>query len=404
MMRQRVGWAFLALACSSSGGGGEGSDPSGGDALAPGAGESGSGLETHSGSFPYEALIDEPDPVDEGDCSVAGDFAGCVGRTYAGESLPLDIYVMFDQSGSMCSCVSGVGQQTCPDETCEMTRLDAVRAAAESFLTDPESVGIGVGLGLFGKQPLGAASCREEDYEVPAVPLGELPGHANALIEELSAVLPTGETPTGAALRGSCNYAKAHKQEHPEREVVILLLTDGKPEAPLTCADGAGACCPTLDDAVSVAAQCNAGPDPIRTYVLGVGPLLENLDEIASAGGTEHAYLVEGGDVGEKVLRALNQIRGDAAIPCRFALPPPEGSAALAYDRVNVRYADSACQEVTFLAVEGADQCGSEDGWHYDDPTAPTAIELCPASCDRVSGPGGQLSYAVGCATQYRIR
>jgi len=29
----------------------------------------------------------------------------CVGVAYAGENLPLDIYIMFDQSGSMCTCV-----------------------------------------------------------------------------------------------------------------------------------------------------------------------------------------------------------------------------------------------------------------------------------------------------------
>ena len=50
---------------------------------------------------------------------------GCVGEFYEGESLPLDIYIMFDQSGSMLNDVGG------------MTRLQAIQRAGEQFLRDP---------------------------------------------------------------------------------------------------------------------------------------------------------------------------------------------------------------------------------------------------------------------------
>jgi len=52
--------------------------------------------------------------------------------------------------------------------------------------------------------------------------------------------------------------------------------------------------------------------------------------------------------------------------------------------------------------MASAADCGDEDGWYYDDPAAPGRILLCPTSCDRVSGPGGNLYYSVGCATRIR--
>jgi hypothetical protein len=334
-------------------------------------------------------------------CSPSDAVVACVGETYAGESIPLDIYLMFDQSGSMCSCLDAGASQICPNPDCSQTRLDAVREAISQFSSDPASAGIGVGLGYFGKQPIGQASCDASEYEAPAVEVGELPEHAATIMAALNQVAPTGETPTGAAIRGACTYASSHKRNSPGHQVVILLLTDGKPEAPATCQDGAGACCPTLADAVAAAEDCRTGSD-IETYVLGVGPLLENLEQIAVAGGTERAYLVEGGDVSSEVLGALNRIRGDAAIPCHLQLPRPPDRQTLVHDQVNLEYESARCEPTLFSAVPSASECGTEDGWYYDDPSNPHSIELCPRSCDRVSGPGGSLQLSVGCETRIR--
>jgi hypothetical protein len=336
-------------------------------------------------------------------CGAPAASESCVGETYAGESIPLDIYIMFDQSGSMCSCLDPSAAQTCPNPACGETRLDAVRAATEQFLLDPDSAGIGVGLGRFGTQPIGQASCRVEEYATPAVGVGALPAHASNIMAALNRIEPTGETPTGAAIRGACSYARGWKESAVGHQVVVLLLTDGKPEAPVTCQGGQGACCPSLSDAVTAAQDCRVGSQ-IETYVLGVGPLLSNLDQIAVAGGTEHAYLVEGGDVSAQVLAALNRIRGDAAIPCQLQVPRPPNGQALALDKVNLEYENSKCESTPFYSVQSAAECGSEDGWHYDDASNPTSIVLCPRSCQRVSAPGGNLFYSVGCSTQLRIR
>lgn len=338
-------------------------------------------------------------------CTIEDDGSGCIGESYEGEGVPLDIYIMFDQSGSMCSCIDpeGLLGDTCPDPACSANRLEAVREAVDLFLSDPASVGIGLGIGYFGKQPLGQASCDVDDYDDAAVEIARLPDNASAIMESLDSIEPTGETPTGAAIRGACDHVTRWKKDHPGRQTVILLLTDGKPEAPTTCRGDSGPCCPTLLDAADAARECFDSDALIKTYVLGVGPLLRNLEEIAIAGGTEHAYLVEGGNVAADVLDALNSIRG-AALPCQFELPDPPAGQELAYDQVNITYANAVCEPSHYFYVETREQCGDEGGWYYDDPAAPARVELCPSSCDQVSVPGGRLLFTVGCETRVPIR
>src|SRR5204863_9451152 len=115
----------------------------------------------------------------------------------------------------------------------------------------------------------------------------------------------------------------------------------GKPEAPVTCSTGSTGCCPTLADAVAAATDCRNAKPGLKTYVLGVGPLLDNLGQIAVAGGTDKAYLVSGGDVSAQVLAALNEIRAAAAIPCQLQIPPPPAGQSLNFDKVNVVHTTS---------------------------------------------------------------
>jgi hypothetical protein len=177
----------------------------------------------------------------------------------------------------------------------------------------------------------------------------------------------------------------------------VLLVTDGEPQAPRTSPKGT--CVPTLQDAILAATECRSAASGIRTFVLGVGPSLQNLNQIAAAGGTNQAYLVESGG-GAEILQALNRIRNDAQIPCSLQLPVTTG-AALDLDRVNVVYADSGCAMTTIPMVPNLAACNpTVGGWYYDDPTQARSIRLCDTSCTLVSAPGGELSLSVGCQTQ----
>ena len=308
---------------------------------------------------------------------------GCVGEFYEGESLPLDIYIMFDQSGSMLNDVGG------------LTRLAAVQQATREFLRDPASAGIGVGIGYFGYQPIGETRCEEALYASAAVPISV---DHEPVIQSLDGREPTGETPTASALRGACTYASGWKRMNPGRGVVILLVTDGKPEAPVSC--GAGGCCPTIEDAESAARTCYAAAPNVPTYVLGVGPELDLLNRIADAGGTKRAYLVGNEDVAANVLAALSTIRGDAAIPCSLEIPKPPQGEHVDLATVNLFAGQSGVDCLSpIYHVTDVTSCGSDGGWYYDNPAAPDAVELCPASCDSVSRPGSRLRFSIGCAT-----
>jgi hypothetical protein len=314
--------------------------------------------------------------------------ADCVEEVARAETIPVAIYIMFDQSGSMLN-PEGAG-----------TRLDAVRAAAADFLRDPGSAGMGVGIGYFGHFPMGQTSCDPADYATPDVEITKVPDGIDALMASMNAVEPVGETPTGAAIRGACSYARAFKQAHPSHVVVNLLLTDGMPEAPVTSLIGpeGGACDPTLEDAVAAAADCATGDLAVPTYVLGVGPWLDELMQIAQAGTTGTAYLVASGErVAAEVLDALRAIRGDALIPCELAIPTPPDGQRIDYRIAMVRYTSRDGTQEEIERVESAAHCASAGGWHYDEQSE--RIILCPTTCARVSGEtGGQIDYGLGCA------
>jgi len=371
------------IACSSG---------DGGDGAARGLGKNGGGAGT--GGTIVGPIVDPNAPSSGGSTGTgatagnAGDCGtpalnGCVGTLYEGESLPLDIHIMFDQSGSMLNDVGG------------LTRLAAVQQATSDFLRDPESAGIGVGIGYFGFQPIGETSCDEASYASPVVPVSE---DHEPIVASLDAREPTGETPTAAALRGACSYASTWKQGHPGRAVVVLLVTDGKPEAPVSCQNGG--CCPDIDDAEAAALSCFDDQPNIPTYVLGVGPELDQLNRIAQAGGTKRAYLVGNEDVAANVLAALSTIRGDAEIPCSLEIPKaPEGE-SIDLGAVNLLAGSLGidCSSPIYH-VEAAQDCGAEGGWYYDHPDSPKSVELCPTSCESVSRPGSRLRFSIGCAT-----
>ncbi|AUX47031.1 uncharacterized protein SOCE26_085420 [Sorangium cellulosum] len=90
-------------------------------------------------------------------------------------------------------------------------------------------------------------------------------------------------------------------------------------------------------------------------------------------------------------------------LSCELDIPEPSGGATLDPDAVNVRIADSGAEEVLFR-VDGAEGCGPDGGWYYDDPARPEHVVLCQASCDRaqaVVGPGkaGRIEVLFGCTT-----
>lgn len=319
----------------------------------------------------------------QGSCGALKVTDGCVGEVFEGEGIPLDIQIIFDQSGSMATVI---------DEATDETRMDAVYSALEAFSNDTESIGLGVGLSFFGYMPIGATSCDPDDYDSSAVGIATLPGNADSLLASLRSVAPTGETPTAAGIEGGCRLSTAHHEKNPGRAVVNLLVTDGEPKAPVT--SKATDCNPTLADAVDAAQACL--DEGIPTYVLGVGPSLDNLNQIAAAGGTEHAYLVAN-DSSSGVLEALNQVRETAQIPCE--LPIDNAAPDLHYEQTSVVTLDGDCHLSQLTRVDSVASCDA-GGFYFDQPDAPSTIVLCESTCGQVKQPRTKLLYAIGCGIE----
>jgi hypothetical protein len=107
-----------------------------------------------------------------------------------------------------------------------------------------------------------------------------------------------------------------------------------------------------------------------------------------------------GADVAKLFSDALEQIRGRVA-SCDFAIPA-ENAQGIAIDpgQVNVRYTPSGASEATLVPrtfMSDASNCGSEGGWYYDNPSAPSLIRLCESTCDLLSG--GSVQVEFGCDT-----
>jgi hypothetical protein len=243
-------------------------------------------------------------------------------------------------------------------------------------------------------------SCEIARYATPAVPIGSGPSRGADIVASLDRQIPLGETPTGPALSGALEHARAWAEQHPGRQVVAVLATDGFPTActPLETADIA-----------AVAGNASSATPSVRTFVIGVfgdedlgGDGQQRLDSIARAGGTTRAIVVNtAGDVTQDFLAALTLVR-NTAVTCEFALDNP---GELNFDQVNldVAYPDGTTRAL--FNVGDVSACGDDQqGWYYvrDPQGNPYQINVCPGTCATFGGEGVQATLQVGCATRIR--
>lgn len=348
--------------------------------------------------------------------TITADSACAVGSSKA-QQQPLDIYIMLDQSASMSDSVSGGGD-----------KWAAVTGALKTFVGQSSLAGVGVGIQFFGVPPSGAGncpdtcntdadcgssggkcipflgqcenclggggqgdSCTAADYAKPSVEIATLPGVASQIVTAINAHQPSTDTPTSAALQGAVDHAKAWSQAHAGHVTIALLATDGDPTE----------CDTDLGNIDKIAAAGLSGTPKVLTFVIGVGKSLTALNDIAKAGGTNAAYIVDttASNVNQQFLDALNKIRG-TAVACQYQLPAPTNGGKLDYNTVNVQYTDSKGNTTILPKVASKADCSSDAAWYYDDNNNPTQIILCSSSCDTVSNDtNGEVRVLVGCAT-----
>lgn len=388
---------FLAFACSSDGGasdGGEGSPHTGGQSSNGGAPSNHGGTPSnHGGGI---SIMSGGTGTGSTGSGASGGFdpnSACVANSAEGERLPVDLYFMVDITGSMNCPVPDSASSPCEVDPgapySSTTRWVVESAALKSFMSSPKNAGMGVGIGFF---PSAKNLCDANSYVTPKVEISDLPGAASALNAAISEQKPAGNTPTVASLTGAIQHAATWAKAHPGRRAAVVYSTDGYPKG----CDASN----TIAEAVKVAKSAYTGSG-IQTYVLGMGQNLSSLNQIAEAGGTEQAYLIDTGkDAATQLADALNSIRSKAVVDCTFNIPPPPTGESLDYNKVNVRFTSSSGQVTDALRDPSAAAC--TQGWQYS--ADKSQINLCGDFCNSVkSDPGGSLQILFGCMTKIDI-
>lgn len=285
---------------------------------------------------------------------------------------PVFLAFAFDVSGSM-----GKGDEPWHDRS---LKWEPVVAATRQFLEAASAKGLSASMTFFPAAGDEDERCADASYAEPDVPMTALPSpQFGAALDAIGAEKWRGGTPTLHVARGTIAYVQAERQRAPGK-YAIVLVTDGYPQ---DCDD---------DEITELASIVSDVAADIPTYVIGVqNPPLEDapdttsdLESIAVAGGTEHAYLIDTGDpslTASAFSAAIDSIRG-AAIACTVQIPLPPDGRVFDKQSVVVRYQDGAT--ATNFTYDPA--CTASAGWHYDDPANPQQIVLCESSCDLVSG------------------
>ncbi|HWP05125.1 MAG TPA: vWA domain-containing protein [Polyangiaceae bacterium] len=260
--------------------------------------------------------------------------------------------------------------------------------------------------------------CEPNTYKTPAVDYLTLPDTANSLTTSVTAQMPIGDTPSLPALLGAIGHARDRAKASVGHSQVVLLATDGMPTDCTSGREVSSEIPAALDDVVGVATEgyTPAGPNDasVTTFVIGVfaegdATAQTNLDRIAKAGGSDHAFVISsGGDVQQQFLTALANIR-KSRVGCEFLPPPPPPGQTLDWNLVNVTVQSEAGNK-ELVNVEPTACTGMTDEWHYDcnirDKSAmckPTKLIACPKTCEDLSKQAASgVTVGLGCAIKVR--
>ena len=293
----------------------------------------------------------------------------CAKQTARATRQPVYLVFGFDVSGSM-----GKGDKPWHDRS---LKWEPVVAATKTFFEDARSEGFSAALTFF---PADDDRCDKASYQTPDVTMQALP--SKQFGEALDAIGMEdwrGGTPTLHVLQGIFDQIDTEQQTHPGRYGVVLV-TDGYPQ---DCDD---------DSIQSVADLVKSRAADIPTYVIGVeNPPIEdapdvttNLTQVAEAGGTGKAYLIDTGDPTKttNAFKATIDAIRSSAVSCMLSIPDPPQGQTFDKQKVSVRHLSGSKQ--TALSYDA--DCRASTSWHYDDATQPHELVLCPETCKTLQG------------------
>ncbi len=336
-------------------------------------------------------------------------FDACSGTAHEQEvSSSLDIYMIFDRTSSMGTDCEYVHGQSPPEDS---KACYATYALGDYLINVTPTADVRLG---FQFMSLETEACDGTMYDTPLLPLTQLPLAANHdLVLAISDETFAGGlgTQIEPALRGIAAFTTANAT--PGREMIGVLMTDGDPTE--ECQQDVGELASIIADHLTTTG--------LRTFVIGMdGALEDNLETLALAGGAEphddwcgsvdapcHYWNVGDGS-GDAIASALQAIIGQAIpLPCSYGidgLTPPSGE-TIDYGKVNVTLTDTTNVDTTIGQVPNAAACPTDQpAWYYDNPSAPSTIELCPMACTLVTDAvqGSRVTVVLGCEDTVVVR
>ncbi len=405
---------------ASGGNGGSGAANGSGGSGADGSGASGNGTSGGTGGV----LIGDAGTTGGAGGGSGGSDDHCESTERSAELAPIYLAFAFDVSGSM-------GHMDCPFWNHDATvKWEPVAEAVKGFFEDETSVNINASMRLF---PSAEDHCEESSYETPDVEMQALPSTDFAQVLDAyedevewtgSYTFPVpdtggagpwrGGTPTRQVVDATIAALQTLQSQQSDAKVALVLVTDGLPQS-----------CPDTDVPAVVASVTAAAEEGIVTYVIGVKDpetppaeppwaggwacnddddavphqpnpdTLDNLHQIADAGGTKEAILIDTGNPAatkDALRMAIDRIRSEA-ISCDLERPPPPPGQTFDPDRVNVRY-DSGDESVP-LGFDS--ECSSDNAWRYKGGET-SVIELCPSTCESIQAdPYASVQVEFGC-------
>jgi hypothetical protein len=349
--------------------------------------------------------------VDAGSGGCSAGSCGCA-SSRALDRAALDIYVLFDASLSMNDATNGG------------TKWEVIKAALTEFVQSPTSAGLQIGLGYFPFAPPAQApttcqqdsdcgqygpcladattglqrickktdSCIADNY-APDVSISPLPAVATTIVNSLGAHGPTGFTPTYPALQATYAYLASFAKANPSDQTVLVLSTDGDPTTCDASTNNVGAI------ATNLVAPARAASIP--TFVVGVGSSLSSLNQIAAAGGTEQAFIIDtrASDAGGQYLDAMTSIARSGVLACQYRFPTLSSGGPADLAAAELELTPAAGATITLHPVATRAACTAQaGGWFVDDPASPSRITLCDSTCVAIAaGAGATARLLLGC-------
>jgi hypothetical protein len=230
---------------------------------------------------------------------------------------PVDVLLVLDRSASMdysiaedCYCTSTAATYgaVCTSTTNCTTRWNAIEPAVTATLSSSNYVDWG--LKFFPSSSSSSSNCGVTtgvDVPIAVDSASKIQSQVNGATKSLG-------TPTAAALNAATAYLQTLTDSNKK---FILLATDGEPNC-----GGNPANLNTTDVPGASAAAAAAKTAGFPVYVVGIGPTVSNLTQLASAGGTTDYYPANSPQQLTDALSSISKLVGS----CSFSAsqPPPD--------------------------------------------------------------------------------